>query len=179
MSFDDYKGDILAFCELLGSAPWTPSEPARVFLRAVERGYARVGCAGAEDGWRAMAAACLWNACCHPERLQLVMAGTTKSGQNWVRYLKQIVSDSSELLLRTLLFTEDDSSILVIRNDEPVLAILTPGLLLQTGPRLPGARPTVLVMPDLDRVPSKWFPALKCFVEGPDDRWLTVAPVRP
>jgi hypothetical protein len=175
-TWDDYRQDILAFCGELGRQPWVPSKPAREFLLAVQRGYHRVGLAGAPDGWRAIAAACLWHACVHPDAIQFVMAGTMKSGHAWVRYLKQTAAESHDMIREHLLFTEDDSAILVRNADSAVLAVLSPGHLVGAS-KIQHGRPTILVMPDLDRVPTKWLPVLQSFVHGQHDQWLTVAPV--
>jgi|SRR5882672_562865 len=177
VTWDDYVNDILAFTSALGTEQWTPSRGAREFLLAAQRGYRRVGLAGVEDGWRAMAAVCLWRACCAPENLQLVMAGTMKSGHAWIRYLKQIAAESTDMIRKHLLFTEDESMILVVGSDDPVVSVLSPGHLIGAA-RVTHGRPTTLVMPDLDRVPTKWFPVLNRFTDGPLDQWLVVAPVR-
>jgi hypothetical protein len=173
----DYSDDILGFCEVVGAQPWTPSKRSREFLLAVQRGYQRVGLAGAADAWRALATANLWLACCRPDHLQLVMAGTTKSGHNWVRYLKHLAAESADDVRLNLLFTDGDDLVLVRRSDDPVLSVLTPGQLI-AAPHIQHGRPTVLVLPDIDRVLTKWLPSLKCFIDSPQDQWLTVAPAR-
>lgn len=177
--WDDYRNDILAFSRSL-SRLWTPSKKAKVFLLAAQRGYARVGLTDVPDTWRAMAAVCLWNACCHPDKLQLVMAGTTKSGHAWVRFLKSIATDAPDRIRQQLLFAEDDSMIVAADrrdSDAPVLSVLSPDHLLRAV-KLPGVRPVVLVLPDMDRVPAKWMPALQSYVQGPKDQWLAALPAR-
>lgn len=173
----DYEDGILRFAGELGRQPWTPSRRAREFLLSVQRGYHRVGLAGACDAWRAMACANLWLACVHPDRLQLVTAGSEKSGRSWVRYLKLVAAESHDTIREHLLFSEDDGMLLVRDSDEPVLAILGPGHVINAT-KLQNSRPTVLVMPDLERVPTTWFPQLRSFIPSAQDQWLTVAPVR-
>jgi len=175
--WDGRHSDILAFCTALGNQHWTPSKEAREFLLGVQRGYHRVGLAGVADAWRAMAAACLWRACCFPDHLQLVMAGPRKTGHAWVKFLRQVASESVDSIRENLLFTQDDSSILLHHSDDPALVVLDPGLLVGTC-KIHGGRPTVLVMPDLDRVPTEWLPSLRSFVDGQEDQWLVVAPLR-
>ena len=175
MDWTEYRQDIIGFCQLIGGTPWRISEPAHVFLKAVQRGYARCSLTGAPDNWRAMAAACLWTACCYPERLQLVMAGPAKSGAAWIKFLKTVCGESTRMLREHLLFTEDETMILVPQSDDPVLFVLTPGFLLGAS-KIVGGRPTVLVMPDFNRVDTGTLPALKTFVEEPGDQWIVGLP---
>jgi len=176
-AFEEYREDILAFCHLLGNTPWQISPQARTFLEAVQRGYPRVGLTGAPDCWRAVAGVCLWNACCHPERLQMVMAGSGKSGAMWISFLKQISGDSTRMIREHLLFTEDLSMVMVPLNDEPVIFVLQPGHLVGAS-KILGGRPTVLVMPDLERVETGSLDALKSFITEPGDQWICALPPR-
>lgn len=172
--WDDYGRDILKFCGAI-DATWSPSYEALCFLLEVQRGYRRVGLSRAPDAWKAAGVACLWRACCYPDHIQFVMAGTATSGQSWVRFLKNMAAGSSDRIREHLLFTQDDNAILVDQSDEPVLSVLSPSLLVG-GAKIQGGRPTVLVMPDLDRVPSKWIPFLSGLVDESEDQWLCVAP---
>lgn len=176
-AWTDYQQDILAFCELLHTPPWTPSQEATTFLLAVQRGYRRVGLTGARDGWMAMAAACLWRACCYPDHIQFVMAGPLASSQAWIRFLKTISSGSHASLREHLLFTQDGTSILCGTYDDPAISVLDPSHLSGIT-SIHNSRPTVLVMSDLEKVPTSWFPALAHLIEGEKDQWLMMSPVR-
>jgi hypothetical protein len=175
--FREYAEDIVSFCHLLGNTPWAISPQARTFLEAVQRGYPRVGLTAAPDCWRAVAGACLWNACCHPDRLQLVMAGAGRSGAMWIRFLKQICGDSPRLIREHLLFTADESMVMVPLSDEPAIFVLEAGHLIGAS-KILGGRPTVLVMPDLERVETASLGALKSFITEPGDQWLVALPPR-
>ncbi len=175
--WDDYREDILGFCDFLQEPCWIPSKKSRVFLEAVQRGYQRVGLSDAPDAWMALGAACLWRACCYPDQIQFVMAGTTKSGHAWIRFLKSIAAESATIVREHLLFAEDDCSVIVKHAQNPSISVLNPGHLVGVA-TIVNARPTTLVMPDLDRVPTKWLPALKRLVATEKDQWLTVTPVR-
>lgn len=177
LDWRDYRQDILLFCELLHDPHWVPSKRSREFLLGVQRGYQRVGLSDARDGWMALGAACLWRACCSPDHIQFVMAGTSKSGQAWIRFLKQIASESADRLREHLLFSEDDCSVHLREAQSPAITILSPGHLVGIS-TIVNARPTTLVVPDLDRVRTEWFPALKHLLGSDKDQWLTVAPVR-
>ncbi len=173
--WSDYRQDILLFCEMLHDPQWVPTSEAREFLLAVQRGYHRVGLSGARDAWMAVGAACLWRACCFPDQIQFIMAGTTKSGYAWIRFLKSIASTSSDVVRQHLLFTKDDCSVLVRHADSPAITVLSPGHLVGMATII-NSRPTTLVMPDVDRVPTKWLPGLKRLVATEKDQWLVVAP---
>jgi hypothetical protein len=175
--WSDYETDIIAFSQLIGGTPWQISPPSHTFLRSVQRGYARISLTGATDCWRAVAAACLWNACCHPERLQLLMAGSASAGQAWIRFLRNICGESTRMLREHLLFTEDENMVMVPASDDPVLFVLTPGHLLGAS-KVRRGRTTVLVMPDIDRVATESYPALKSFVTEPGDQWIAALPPR-
>lgn len=177
LDWRDYREDIFAFTDLLHDPPGVFSARSREFLHGVQRGYQRVGLTGAADAWNALGAACLWRACVSDDHIQFVMAGTSKSGYNWIRFLKQIASQSADHLRQHLLFSEDNSSVIVRGAQTPAITVLSPGHLAGISTII-HARPTTLVVPDVDRVPVKWMPALKRLVAGPEDQWLCIAPVR-
>lgn len=174
-NLDDYRGDILLFCALLGAREWTPSPKALAFLRGVQRNYRRVGLADAPDGYRALAAACIWRACCCPGHIQFVAAGSTKNGKSWVRFLKTVASESVDMIREKLLFADDDSSIMTPYSDEPVLAVLGPEHLIGFS-KIRNGRPTVLAVPNVDWVPLEQMGPLASFVSGQDDQWLVLSP---
>ena len=173
--WDAFRDDIIAFCQLIGNTPWHISQQSYTFLKAVQRGYARASLTGAPDHYRAMAAVSLWNACCHPERLQLLMAGSEKFGKSWVQYLKTLCGDSTRQLRENVLFTEDDCMMMVPTSDEPVLFVLSPGHLVGVS-QITGGRPTVLIMPDLNRVATETLPMLQSFVKESGDQWIAGLP---
>ena len=177
LDWRDYRQDILLFAELLHDPHWIPSKHSRQFLLDVQRGYHRVGLSGAKDAWMALACACLWRACCFPDQIQFVMAGTTKSGQSWIRFLKSVASECADSVREHLLFSEDEDSVIVRGAQTPSIAILSPGHLAGVS-TIVNARPTSLVLPDFDRVPAAWFPKLKHLIGTAKDQWLVVAPVR-
>lgn len=167
--------DVLAFCDLLNLRL---GPQGRTFALAAQRGYSRVSLTDLPPGeaWTALAAVCLWRACCYPKDLQLVMAGTTKSGQAWLRFLERICSAARHSVREHVLFSaEKDAAFTSSSPNEPVIVVLTPETLAVGPIGADHPRRTLLVMPDFNRVPTKWMPTLKSFV-GPKDQWLVVLP---
>lgn len=173
--WDEYAQDILAFAPLV-DRHFVPSEKSRVFLRAVQRGYARVGLTGAPDAWRALALACLWQACCHHDRIQLIAAGSEKSGQAWLRFLRELVGQAVPMVQDELSFDDGLTHVMAYDTKWPAMFVLSPR---QASAVLAAdlARPTTVVMPDLGRVATKLFRPLGKFVSRPGDQWLVVSPV--
>jgi hypothetical protein len=175
--WEDCENNILWFCSLLSA--WTPSAEAREFLLSVQRGYNRVGLVGAaKDAWTALGAACLWRACCFPDHIQFVLVDSPESGQAWIRFLKKMAAGSVSAVREQLLFSKDGSMIVMRHADEPAITVLDPAHLWGTT-RVLNSRPTTLVMPDFNRVPTSWFPALKHLVSTEKDQWLAVSPTFP
>lgn len=151
---------------------WAPSVEALVFLSAVQRGYRRVGLAGAPDAEKALAMACLWKACCFPEQLLLVAAGSARAGQAWVRYLKQLTLGSKLTALQEQLHFDEDG-MWVRSGDRTSLCVLKAGQSLPTTVDLED-RSIALVLPDFSRISTPRVNTFAQMLVEPDDQWLVV-----
>lgn len=168
--------DVLGFCDLLNISL---GQKASTFALAAQRGYRRVSLTGVPPGeaWRALGAVCLWRAVCHPKEVQFVMAGTNKSGENWIRFLSRMCSAAQMSVRTNILFSQDKESVFVGSNTEPSIVVLRADTMnhepITLGKR---AKRTILVVPSFDRVPTRWMSALNAFTSGPSDQWLVVLP---
>lgn len=151
---------------------WIPSAEALVFLRGVQRGYRRVGLAGAPDAEKALAMVCLWKACCFPEQLLLVAAGSARAGQAWVRYLKHLTTESRLTALQGQLLFDEDSQ-WVRSGDRTSLCVLKAGQSLPTSVDLED-RSIVLFLPDFSRISTPRVNTFAQMLVEPDDQWLVV-----
>lgn len=164
-----YAHDLLLFCrELL---LWIPDDANTAYLKQAERGYRRVGVVEPMmfDFTSLSVAIVLWRMIVVPGSVHFILAANERVAKTWFLRAEEMLGRSEPDFRREFLFTKNRLAMTRQPGTELSCVYLEMGLL---GAAVAAGRPTTLVVPDLDRIPSSRVQMASSLITTNLDFWI-------